>query len=278
MLSHYHCAILSGILVIGATQSLEAQDALPDPVRLNWDSGSLLVIADSSTGVFIAVTDNERTQVPVSTNAFYFFVEPWLANQWTQMARQILGTTGAGRSDTAEIVTTPQLSGIFSGVLLFQRMWGGAAWMERPHLYVAEELGGSAVVVRMDEAKASSLINAIDAAAQATAKGGVGNEAVIEIDTAVHEFPSAIEGNAHPQYPPSMQREGREGEVWLWYTVNADGSIEVDMEDVLYTDHEDFARAAIQAVREWRYNPGVRDGRPVPSRMFRCIAFRLIVR
>lgn len=72
---------------------------------------------------------------------------------------------------------------------------------------------------------------------------------------AVHRVP--------PDYPADTLARQRRGRVVLQTKVLEDGSVEVG--DVLDSDapYCGFEEAAFQAVRQWRYEPGLRDGEPV---------------
>ncbi len=57
-----------------------------------------------------------------------------------------------------------------------------------------------------------------------------------------------------PQYPTEALREGRQGEVVVEFTVNPDGSVS-DPRVVRANPPRVFDRAAISAVRRWRFQP-----------------------
>jgi TonB family protein len=77
-----------------------------------------------------------------------------------------------------------------------------------------------------------------------------------------------------PVYPPSMVEAGREGVVPIEATIGVDGS--VTMVRVASTQvHPDFAIAAVDAVRQWRYTPTLLNGRPVQVVMTVKVAFTL---
>ena len=77
-----------------------------------------------------------------------------------------------------------------------------------------------------------------------------------------------------PVYPPSMLDAGREGVVPIEATIGVDGT--VTMVRVASTQvHPDFAIAAVDAVRQWRYTPTLLNGRPVQVVMTVKVAFTL---
>lgn len=77
-----------------------------------------------------------------------------------------------------------------------------------------------------------------------------------------------------PEYPERMRDAGLEGRVPLEAIIATDGhvaSVRVATADV----HPDFAMAAIDAVRQWRYSPTLLNGRPVEVMMTVTIDFTL---
>jgi protein TonB len=65
-----------------------------------------------------------------------------------------------------------------------------------------------------------------------------------------------------PDYPIQARQKRIEGWVDVRFTVAADGSVR-DPVVVKAEPASIFDRAAVQAVRGWKYNPKVQDGRPV---------------
>jgi protein TonB len=73
---------------------------------------------------------------------------------------------------------------------------------------------------------------------------------------------SAPLARVNPQYPLAALRRGVEGWVLLEFTVTAAGAVT----GVVVVDSEPpsvFDRAALRAVRQWRYRPKIVDGAPV---------------
>lgn len=67
-----------------------------------------------------------------------------------------------------------------------------------------------------------------------------------------------------PVYPPSMVAAGREGVVPIEAIVGRDGTVSTAR--VLSAQvHPDFAAAALEAVRQWRFTPTLLNGEPVGS-------------
>ena len=77
-----------------------------------------------------------------------------------------------------------------------------------------------------------------------------------------------------PRYPPQAVRQRQEGEVVLRVLVGIDGSpAQIEIEKSSRSRLLD--RAAMDAVREWKFNPGMRDGKAIQSWVLVPISFKL---
>lgn len=76
-----------------------------------------------------------------------------------------------------------------------------------------------------------------------------------------------------PQYSPETMRARVQGVVTLECVVQADGTVG----DVKVTKslHEGLDQEAIKALRQWRFKPGVKDGKAVPVRITAELTFSL---
>lgn len=66
----------------------------------------------------------------------------------------------------------------------------------------------------------------------------------------------------NPQYPPRAAERGTEGWVELRFSISASGTVQ-DAEVTKSHPGHVFDRAALRAVRRWKYNPKIKDGNPV---------------
>lgn len=73
-----------------------------------------------------------------------------------------------------------------------------------------------------------------------------------------------------PMFPPSVSTQAMHGKVVLNVVVNADGT--VDRVD-LVSGNEILGAAVVQAVKKWRYEPYLLDGRPTPIEKTITISF-----
>jgi len=78
---------------------------------------------------------------------------------------------------------------------------------------------------------------------------------------------------ARPNYPIEARRSGLAGEVLVEFTVDETGVV-LDPRAIRSSDRV-FEEAAVRAVARWRFEPGLRGGRPVRFRMAVPIVFSI---
>jgi protein TonB len=86
-------------------------------------------------------------------------------------------------------------------------------------------------------------------ASQLAMAGGVDRDAVPQV-------------RIQPDYPVGARQRGIEGWVDVQFTVRTDGSVR-DPSVIAADPPEVFDRAALQAIKGWKYNPKIEDGKPV---------------
>jgi TonB family protein len=75
-----------------------------------------------------------------------------------------------------------------------------------------------------------------------------------------------------PKYPPTLIREHVDGEVVLYAIIRKDGS--VDSIQVVRELDPQLDQNAVEALAQWRFRPGGRDGAPVELEAVVHIPFR----
>lgn len=75
------------------------------------------------------------------------------------------------------------------------------------------------------------------------------------------------------KYPLAYRLVATEGEVWVGFVVDATGKV-TDVKPLTEFDSK-FVAAAIKAVKQWKFEPATRDGKPVPALVTVPIQFRL---
>jgi protein TonB len=78
---------------------------------------------------------------------------------------------------------------------------------------------------------------------------------------------------ARPQYPFEMRRAGIAGEVVVDFIVDTAGDVQNAY--ALRSSQREFEAAAVQAVSKWKFKPGRKGGRDVPTHMQVPIVFTL---
>jgi protein TonB len=74
-----------------------------------------------------------------------------------------------------------------------------------------------------------------------------------------------------PDYPKLARLEKRGGEVLLRVRIDEEGAVRWIL---LEESDRRFDGAAVQAVREWRFTPALRDGQPIAVDMLIPMRFR----
>ncbi len=91
----------------------------------------------------------------------------------------------------------------------------------------------------------------------------------------IDRAPRPLAGNPVPSYPRAALRNGSEGNVVLNIVVGTDGlPMDVQVVERGGTRDRAFDRAAVEAARQWRFEPALRDGEAVPSTVRLPIEFR----
>ena len=68
-----------------------------------------------------------------------------------------------------------------------------------------------------------------------------------------------------PTYPYEMKQSGISGSVEILFVCGADGKVK--RVSVKSSTHREFEDSAIRAIRDWRFEPGMKDGKPGNVRM-----------
>ena len=76
-----------------------------------------------------------------------------------------------------------------------------------------------------------------------------------------------------PAYPEALRKARVEGAVTLAFVLDEAGRV-VDPR-VENSTHQEFETAALEAIRKWKFKPGLKDGQPVRTYLRQTIRFRL---
>ncbi|MBB84852.1 MAG: protein TonB [Deltaproteobacteria bacterium] len=108
-----------------------------------------------------------------------------------------------------------------------------------------------------------------------------GVDASMSLDTGGGFSMASADGDAvpmvrvPPQYPERALQRGIEGRVLIEFTISRSGSVK-DAKVIAYEPSTIFNKAALKAVKQWKYNPKIVNGKAVEQPGVRiAIPFRL---
>lgn len=83
------------------------------------------------------------------------------------------------------------------------------------------------------------------------------------------------ESMVKPSYPEDARKDGVEGMVLLDVLVKVDGTAGSITVKEGVSDYPSLAESAIAAIKEWRFEPGTRDGKPVDMQVIIPVKYKL---
>lgn len=86
------------------------------------------------------------------------------------------------------------------------------------------------------------------------------------------EMPKVVK-RTRPVYPEGLRRSGMTGEVHVSIIVSLEGRVR--SAEVVRSSHPGFDEAALDAITQWTFKPGMRNGVPVNTRIQTSIVFRI---
>jgi len=164
---------------------------------------------------------------------------------------------------------------------------------QMPDLHELTTLDAAAAAPALDAMSLSALSDALSATEGAGSAGFYADSVSLGSGGRIGGEGTALEGSAldkvfsmtdldqkprpiyqaAPNYPFELRRRKVEGSVQLMFVVNEEGRV-VDASVEKATNPE-FERAAMDAVRQWKFEPAVRSGKKVPCRMRVPLRFSL---
>jgi TonB family protein len=85
-------------------------------------------------------------------------------------------------------------------------------------------------------------------------------------------FPQ-VKARSAPTYPDELRQAGITGEVLVEFVVDGNGAVQGAFP--VSSTHPDFEAAAVAAVEKWKFDAGLKGGRPVNTRLRQAITFSL---
>ena len=84
------------------------------------------------------------------------------------------------------------------------------------------------------------------------------------------EIPKVIT-QVRPVYPPSLRRSGSGGRVVVLFIVDESGTVRLPR--IENSSDYAFDKPALDAIKKWRFTPGIKDGKKVKTKMRLPISF-----
>jgi TonB family protein len=129
-----------------------------------------------------------------------------------------------------------------------------------------------AITLQLGDVQQRMSIRATRAPASPQQPSAGGPRAPVRVGGAVRS-PQRLE-EVRPVYPVTMREAGLTGVVPLEAVIGADGSVS-SVRVLSALAHPDFAKAAVEAVRNWRFSPTLLNGVPIDVVMNVTIQFDL---
>jgi TonB family protein len=97
-----------------------------------------------------------------------------------------------------------------------------------------------------------------------------------EAEPAIEKMPTIIDSTlVRPVYPEQEKKDGAEGTVILRVIVTAEGLPDSITVDTAIEGHPAFSEAAVEAVRQWRFEPAEIEGKPAACEVKIPVKFAL---
>lgn len=174
----------------------------------------------------------------------------------------------------APVVAPSRNSGALLWILLLVALVALALWWysKRPAVEPMTAPTGTEQPTVLDEGAATSPAAVADKAAKKPeAKPQPKPKPVVKIT----RDPSPLASNQAPKYPPQALRSGVEGSVSVRVEVDATG-VPTDVKVVERSGERsrDLDRAVTDAVRRWRFEPAMKDGKAVAGAVVVPVEFK----
>lgn len=107
-----------------------------------------------------------------------------------------------------------------------------------------------------------------------SASAGSGGVGVPQAAAPSSPEPLGALANKSPQYPKLARQRGQEGAVTLRVEVSAEGQA-LSVTVLTSSGHSLLDKAAVDAVKKWRFSPARKNGAPIPGEAEITVEFRL---
>ncbi len=104
-------------------------------------------------------------------------------------------------------------------------------------------------------------------------EAGAGLDEMALFDVSDLDKPPVPISQVAPRYPADLKKQRVTGSVVVVFVLSEEGRVEDPRAET--SSHPDFEKAALEAIRRWRFKPGMKDGKPVRSNVRQPFAFKV---
>jgi len=214
--------------------------------RLALDRGTILIIADTATGLDLWAARHPQPGEPASPD-FVGWFDPQRLPPWLVAARSLVAAAPPGvdaietialEATDAGFVTVVRL-GLVQGALPLLITFGHARERARWTIPVAED-------------EAARLLALLERAGRASRLRAQPEVAYVN-PTNRAPTPDRTPGSPPPAYPRSLLARGVGGEVWAMFDIGPDGAVRPGTLRLLWSDRAEFAEEVRTALPAYRY-------------------------
>ncbi len=264
--------LLAALLCCGRA---DAQTTFPDFRHVRWPLLDIVVVPDSGGLWFLAAPNPWTTQWESGSHLVQLCIDPLTALQWTSVAANLVAAgSERGKGKLVASFTPPLPDKLGAEIVVLGTNPKSRSADDKFVLLVSD----SAKNVRWKSVVSSSDVRIFLKALEETARDSrEGAPTALRWSTPADEEPDTpvkIVSQPRPAFPQRLASRGRVGRVWMSYVVNADGRVDQESFFPLLSDDSLFTKAATDALRRGRFRAAIREGQPVPHRVFQVILFR----
>ena len=262
-------------LAIPLLLTVTSMSSNPRPVRLDWGSLNILLMADSTRGTLVWAASRAQS----NDRNFVAYVEPADAYTWTQELRQFLALR-LTTADTGTFRASPVLRSKRGDGIYFVRLKRKDRWLDERFLVLqgASRTRGQ-LLIEGTERNAIEFLEALESVNMLA----LAMPRSQQVDTIPIANPADIGGSPVVQknpppvrYPGLARRDGKDGDVWLSFVVNASGAVDSSSIQVLLSDGPEFESSVVSALVRTQFTPARLGDTPVPMRVFQQFSFRIV--
>ena len=253
---------------------LKAQTGIPGLRQIRWQLLDIVILPDSASGLLFLVAPNpravqwtkpERTLVSMG-------IDPITALQWATVARTLLPDPSNGGAG-ARSMAPPLRDSHGPGFVLLAKNPKKSAPSEAMIFLVSDSASHIQWKTFASAAQLDTVLTVVEAVArERQTTWNPGSTSAASADSV--DVPVQVVFQPEPKFPGTLAWKGREGRVWMTYTIDSTGRSVTGSLRPLLSDDPLFTQAAIDALMHSKFKPALRHGRPVRQQVFQVIQFR----